>query len=53
MNGPHADAVQASIHAHDPAADHTLTKALDSLNSVHKREAAAPAAVSNPWVSAP
>jgi len=51
--GPQAEAVKASIRAHDPAADHTLTQAMDSLHDVHKREAETPAATSNPWVSAP
>ena len=51
MDGPQAEAVKASIRAHDPAADHTLTQARDSLYDVHQREAA-PAAHSNPWVRA-
>ena len=53
MDSPHAEAVKASIRAHDPAADHTLTEARDSLHDVHKHEAPVPAAGSNPWVSAP
>jgi hypothetical protein len=32
MTGPHADAVKASIAAHDPQADRTLAAAADGLD---------------------
>jgi type IV secretory pathway TraG/TraD family ATPase VirD4 len=51
MDGPHADAVRASIRVYDPAAEDTLTAATASLHAVAAREAEPSAAGSaGPWV---
>ena len=39
MTGPHAADVEASIRAHDPQADSTLTDAVDELHHVEQEEA--------------
>lgn len=39
MTGPHASEVEASIRAHDPQADSTLTDAVDELHHVEQEEA--------------
>lgn len=51
MDGPDAEAIKASIRAHDPAAEATITDAIDSLRAVHQLEAE-PGASTNPWVRA-
>jgi len=38
MSGPHADAVRASIRAHDPGAEETIATAMGDLGHVEQRE---------------
>jgi hypothetical protein len=48
MSGPHKEAIEASIRAHDPSADKTITEAMTSLHEVQHQQATA----DSPWVSA-
>ncbi len=52
MDGPQAEAVRASIRAHDPAAEATIAQAMDSLRDVHQRETSPEATKTNPWLRA-